>query len=87
MDHERTASESEGLAASLHTYLSETVFAFAGMTATEATLAITCAVADWAETAGWKCRWVGGTHPLHRPARPDRHGLPGHLAAVTVRLP
>lgn len=57
MDHEPAACESESLAASLRTYLSQTGFAFTGMTAKEATPAITRAVADWAQASGWKCRW------------------------------
>ncbi|MFD3720083.1 hypothetical protein [Streptomyces sp. NPDC058674] len=56
MPHEPTAYESENLAASLRAYLSETGFAFTGVTAKEATPAITRAVANWAKASGWKCR-------------------------------
>ncbi|MFF4583866.1 hypothetical protein ACFY15_36845 [Streptomyces sp. NPDC001373] len=50
------AGESETLAASLRAYLSETRFAFTGLTGKEATQTITRAVVDWAKASGWKCR-------------------------------
>ncbi|WP_371591690.1 hypothetical protein [Streptomyces virginiae] len=55
MTHDPTAAcESETLAASLRSYLTETRFAFTSLTAKEATPAITHAVTAWAQASGWK---------------------------------
>lgn len=51
------AGESEILAAALRAYLSETRFAFTGLTGKEATLCITRVVTEWAKAAGWRSRW------------------------------
>ncbi|MEW1640343.1 hypothetical protein AB0469_40625 [Streptomyces sp. NPDC093801] len=57
MDHEQTtAVESETLATALRAHLSSTGFSFNGLTAKEATPAITLAVAQWAKTLGWSVR-------------------------------
>ncbi|MFE2141535.1 hypothetical protein ACFXA3_07225 [Streptomyces sp. NPDC059456] len=55
MSHEPTAAiESETLATSLRAYLASAGFAFAGLTAADATAVITQAVADWAKASGWR---------------------------------
>lgn len=57
MAHEPTETgESESLAVSLRTYLSETGFSFTGLTGKEATQSITRAVAQWVGASGWRCR-------------------------------
>ncbi|MFF4498778.1 hypothetical protein [Streptomyces sp. NPDC001546] len=56
-DNPMAVGESKTLAASFRAYMSETGFAFTGLTAKEATPTITRAVADWANASGWKCRW------------------------------
>ncbi|MFI1652740.1 hypothetical protein ACH4XT_38225 [Streptomyces avidinii] len=58
MAFEPTAAvrESETLAAALRAYLSETRFAFSGLTGKEATLCITRAVCEWAHASGWQAR-------------------------------
>ncbi|MGG7574088.1 hypothetical protein [Streptomyces sirii] len=50
------ADESEILATALRAYLSETRFAFTGLTGKEATRRITRAVAEWAKASGWRSR-------------------------------
>jgi hypothetical protein len=50
------AGESENLAAALHAHLSETRFAFTGLTGKEATEYITRAVEEWAQESGWRSR-------------------------------
>ncbi|MFD5067602.1 hypothetical protein ACFWNC_06595 [Streptomyces sp. NPDC058369] len=57
MAHEPTeAGESEILAVSLRTYLSETGFSLTGLTGKEATQSITRAVVQWVGASGWRCR-------------------------------
>lgn len=57
MTHELTpAGESGALAAALRAHLIESRFSFESLTGAEATLAITCAVEQWAGTSGWRSR-------------------------------
>ncbi|MFF7183203.1 hypothetical protein [Streptomyces sp. NPDC008121] len=57
MAHEPAeAGESEILAVSLRTYLSEAGFAFTGLTGKEATQSSTRAVVQWVGASGWRCR-------------------------------
>ncbi|MFI0742741.1 hypothetical protein ACH4PU_32365 [Streptomyces sp. NPDC021100] len=57
MAHEPTGDgESEILAVSLRTYLSEADFSFSGLTGKEATQSITRAVVRWVGASGWRCR-------------------------------
>ncbi|MGW3228749.1 hypothetical protein [Kitasatospora sp. NPDC001095] len=51
------AGESEMLAAALHTYLSQTGFAFTDLTGAQATRLITLAVTEWAVSSGWRPMW------------------------------
>ncbi|MFG2234898.1 hypothetical protein ACGFNX_33740 [Streptomyces sp. NPDC048723] len=91
MAHEPSAAgKSETLAASLRAYLSETGFAFTGVTAQEATPAITRAVADWAKAAGWKCRWEAPMRyiepPRLRPGGCRAYWSPPWSAYLDLRL-
>lgn len=57
MAHEPAETgESETLAISLRTYLSETGFSFTGLNGKQATQAITRAVVQWVGASGWRCR-------------------------------
>ncbi|MET7305037.1 hypothetical protein [Embleya sp. NPDC005575] len=48
--------ESENLSVALRAHLSETRFAFTGLTGEEATRRITRAVAGWAKESGWRSK-------------------------------
>ncbi|MGW4806278.1 hypothetical protein [Kitasatospora sp. NPDC004272] len=65
--------ESEILAAALHTYLSQSRFAFADLTGARATESISIAVAQWAVAAGWKTRWEAPIRYID-PPRAERVG-------------
>ena len=65
------AGESEILAAALRAYLSETRFAFSGLTGKEATECITRAVAEWAMASGWRSRWEAPMRYIDPPRRMD----------------
>ncbi|WP_051966928.1 hypothetical protein [Kitasatospora mediocidica] len=65
--------ESETLAATLHTYLSQTHFTFAGLTGARATQCISVAVAQWARASGWRTRWEAPIRYID-PPREQRGG-------------
>ncbi|MFV0131840.1 hypothetical protein ACLGIH_00910 [Streptomyces sp. HMX87] len=80
------ARESETLAVSLRTYLSETGFSFTGLTGKEATQVITRTVVQWVGASGWRCRTEAQMRYID-PPRPEERRLHRLLVTALVCLP